>query len=80
MPPTPESSPRMLRRDAVEAATGLSRSSIYRLMRAGQFPEPVKVGLRAVRWRESDLATWLASCPVSHGEASAHSDEGYPNG
>ena len=78
MPPTTESSPHMLRRDAVEAATGLSRSTIYRLMRAGQFPEPVKVGLRAVRWRESDLATWLASRPVSHGDGS-DSDEGYPN-
>ena len=31
---------RLLRRDEVEAQTGLSRSAIYRLMRAGQFPEP----------------------------------------
>lgn len=40
---------------------GLSRSEIYRLLDAGLFPRPVKLGSRSVGWRESDLAEWLAS-------------------
>ena len=34
---------RLLRRREVEDMTGLSRSSIYRLMKLGLFPRPVKV-------------------------------------
>ena len=37
---------RLLRRRQVEEITGMSRSSIYRLMQDGQFPRPVKVGNR----------------------------------
>ena len=39
---------RMLRRPAVEARTGLSRSTLYAMMAEGRFPLPVKLGLRAV--------------------------------
>ena len=56
---------RLLKRREVEEITGLSRSSIYRLMREGQFPRPVKVGPAAVRWRESDIMSWLDSRPRS---------------
>ncbi len=59
---------RLLRRRNVEEVTGLSRSSIYRLMQEGEFPRPVKVGLAAVRWRESDITAWLESRPVAMGE------------
>ena len=59
---------RLLRRRQVEKITGLSRSSIYRLMQDGEFPRPVKVGPAAVRWRASDITAWLESRPVSTGE------------
>ena len=59
---------RLLRRRDVEEITGLSRSSIYRLMQEDQFPRPVKVGSSAVRWRESDITAWLESRPVTRGE------------
>jgi prophage regulatory protein len=39
--------------------TGLSRPWIYELMKAGTFPKQVKLGKRAVAWRESDLAKWI---------------------
>ena len=54
---------RLLRRRQVEEITGMSRSSIYRLMQDGEFPRPVKVGCAAVRWRESDITGWLESRP-----------------
>ena len=59
---------RLLRRRHVEEITGMSRSSIYRLMQDGEFPRPVKVGPAAVRWRASDITAWVESRPVATGE------------
>jgi prophage regulatory protein len=39
-------------------ATGLGRSTIYRLVANGTFPAPVHLGPRAVAWRWSDLDQW----------------------
>ena len=54
---------RLLRRRQVEEITGMSRSSIYRLMRNGEFPPRVRVGSAAVRWRASDITGWMESRP-----------------
>ena len=62
---------RLLPRREVESMTGLSRTSIYRLMRLGRFPEPVRVGPKAVRWDEQELVRWLASRPKATGQAAA---------
>jgi len=59
---------RLLRRRQVEEITGLSRSSIYRLMRAKEFPVAIKVGPAAVRWKESDITNWLETRPLATGE------------
>ena len=63
-------SDRLLRREEVEARCGIARTTIYRLMREGRFPEPLKVGERAVRWPESEITRWLASLPRAKGETS----------
>ena len=60
---------RLLTRREVEVRAGLSRSSLYRLMRQGLFPEPIRVGVRAVRWPSSEIETWLASRPRATGES-----------
>ena len=52
---------RLLTRREVEVRAGLSRSSLYRLMRQGLFPEPIRVGVRAVRWPLSEIEAWIAS-------------------
>ena len=49
----------ILRRPDVQAVTGLSRSTIYKWMNEGSFPKPVKLGPRAVGWREADINDWL---------------------
>ena len=59
---------RMLRRPEVEAKVGLGRRSIYKLMREGQFPLPVRIGPRAVRWSASEIDAWLARRPRATGE------------
>jgi prophage regulatory protein len=52
----------LLRRPDVETRTGLSRSTIYEWMKRGEFPQPVKLGVRIVAWRESDVTAWLEAC------------------
>ena len=59
---------RLLHLSEVLSRTALGRSSIYRKMRDGSFPEPLKVGVRAVRWRESEIEGWLAARPRAAGD------------
>ncbi len=61
----------LLRREEVEERLGVSRSWIYAEMRAGRFPEPVKISKRAVRWRVADLDDWMSGRPVAHGDLGA---------
>ncbi|MNF65287.1 Prophage CP4-57 regulatory protein (AlpA) [compost metagenome] len=53
--------PQLMRRRMVQDLTGLSRTTIYRLMAAGKFPRPVRIGERAVAWRADDLAAFIDS-------------------
>ena len=64
-----DSDSRLLRLGDVLVRSGLSRSTIYRKMREGSFPEPLRVGVRAVRWREAEIEDWLASRPRATGYA-----------
>ncbi|MFC5428473.1 helix-turn-helix transcriptional regulator [Paraburkholderia denitrificans] len=50
----------ILRRRQVEAATGLSRSTIYSRIKAKTFPPAVHLGLRSVGWRAGDIDAFLA--------------------
>ena len=47
----------------VMAATGLCRSTLWRQVKHGQFPKPIRVSARSVRWLESEIEDWLASRP-----------------
>ena len=49
-------SDRLLNKWEVEERTSLDITTIYREMKAGTFPQPVRVGRRRVAWRESDIA------------------------
>ena len=60
---TTTQSEHLLRRPEVEKRSGLATATIYRQMREGTFPKPVKVGKRAVRWYESEIVEWLAQRP-----------------
>lgn len=61
----PVSPGRLLRRREVEQETGLSRTSIYRLMDQGQFPRPLRTGARAVAWPTAAIEAWKASRPTA---------------
>lgn len=50
---------RMLRIKQVVRGSGLSRSSIYRLIKLGLFPKPIKIGITAVGWLASEIDQWI---------------------
>ncbi len=47
-----------LRLPEVKAVTGLSKTSIYELIREKSFPAPVRLGPRAVAWVRSEIRQW----------------------
>jgi prophage regulatory protein len=42
----------------VKAVTGLSKTSIYELIREKSFPAPVCLGPRAVAWVKAEIRQW----------------------
>lgn len=56
-------SSRLLRLRDVQRATGLSRSSLYRLASEGRFPSAVKLTPHATAWHESEILAWIESRP-----------------
>lgn len=52
---------RILRKPEVIARTGLSKSTIYALVRDKKLKAPIQLGARAVGWLESDIEEFLAS-------------------
>ena len=51
--------PQIFRRKDLEERLKLSRSSIYAMMAAGEFPKPIRLGRRAVGWLSGDIEKWL---------------------
>ena len=45
--------------------TSFTRPTIYTLMRISDFPRPIKTGLRAVRWKRSDIDHWIETRPTA---------------
>jgi|RhiMetdeSRZDD1v2_1073273.scaffolds.fasta_scaffold1299266_2 prophage regulatory protein len=43
--------------------TGLSRPSIYRYMKRGQFPARRRIGPNRVAWLASEILAWIETCP-----------------
>jgi prophage regulatory protein len=57
----------LLPRKTVEKLSGLSRASLYRLMKIGKFPRPVALGTGSVRWKQSDVIAWQQSLTTTAG-------------
>jgi prophage regulatory protein len=49
---------RILRQREVCALTGLSRTTIWRMVRAGSFPKPMMISERTPGWAEPDVARY----------------------
>ncbi|WP_343623154.1 helix-turn-helix transcriptional regulator [Roseateles puraquae] len=48
----------LLKLPTVQALTGLGKTSIYQLIKAGEL-KPVKLGARCTRFRAGDVQAWL---------------------
>lgn len=49
----------LIRREEVINMTGLSRSTIYTLMKNSEFPLSLKLSERSVAWRRGDIQNWI---------------------
>ena len=58
-PTTPAPTESLLRLPQVEAVVGMKKSKIYSLLQEGQFPAPVRLGPRSVRWKASAVSAWI---------------------
>lgn len=43
----------------VLGVVSLARSTIYGMVARGEFPAPIRLGVRAVGWRKADVVAWL---------------------
>ena len=57
LPPTER---RIRRREEVEAKSGFKRAHIYNLMKKRQFPQALRLGVRAVGWDSIEIDQWIA--------------------
>jgi prophage regulatory protein len=51
----------LLKARTVQAQTGLSRSKLYAMVKAGKFPAPIRLSARCVRWTSESVRGWIAS-------------------
>lgn len=51
----------MLKLSVVCDRLGVSRSTVYRMVAAGDLPSPVKISIRRVGWLEQDIDDFLES-------------------
>jgi predicted DNA-binding transcriptional regulator AlpA len=59
--------PRLLSREEVEARTSLSKTTIWRRVRAGEFPSPVRLGPSRIAWVEASISEWIATRVATRG-------------
>ena len=58
---------RIMRTPEVVKLTGLSKTTIWRRVRSGDFPTPVKLGslgTRSIGWREGEIERWIEGRPT----------------
>ena len=60
-----------MRRRSVERMTGLSKSTLYRLIKKGEFPQPLRMTRKAVRWRREEINEWLSHRPRAGGRGAS---------
>ena len=46
-------------RAEVERRVGLRKTALYRMLREGRFPRPVRLGSKTVRWVSAEVDAWM---------------------
>jgi len=55
----------ILRMPEVVQLTGLSKATIYRMMKGGTFPKQYRLSERAVGWKKSALCAWTENREIA---------------
>lgn len=72
---TQQDKPVLIRVAQVMAITGVSRASIYKAMKRGVFPKPIKTNMGATAWVESEIYGYVQNqISTFRGEDSEHSN------
>ncbi|WP_282041872.1 helix-turn-helix transcriptional regulator [Halomonas alimentaria] len=66
-----ESRKTLIKRREVLARTAMANSTLYELMRAGKFPQSVKIGPRSVAWVSEEVDAWLEERIAARGQGVA---------
>lgn len=59
---------KIIRSGEIRTVTGYGIAMIYRMIERGEFPKPVRLGRRAVGWRENDIAEWQSRLSAVSGD------------
>ena len=62
---------KIIRLKEVTDRTGLSRSTIYELMKLDRFPAQRRLGFRSVGWIDAEIAEWVkarSTCAAKGGQ------------
>lgn len=49
----------LLTMEDISAKLQTTPSNIYRKIKAGKFPPPIRLSTRCVRWRQSQITAWM---------------------
>lgn len=58
---------RIIRPTAAAAMLGVSRATLYRLVRAGALPAPLRISQQCTGWTEETLAAYIESRRTAEG-------------
>ena len=47
--------------DELAARYGVNRSSLYKWVKSGEYPKPIKIGPKFTRWRREDVQRYESS-------------------
>jgi prophage regulatory protein len=54
-----EKTSRFLRIEEVSRITGLTKGGLYKLIRQGRFPAPIKITTRSSGWADDHIVNWV---------------------
>lgn len=57
--PVPQLADNLIDLKSVRAGTGLSGSTIYKMMENKAFPQAIRLGKKCTRWRASEVSAWI---------------------
>lgn len=66
---------KIVRVQEVQHRTGMSKTTIDRLERAGRFPARVRITDRAIGWYEEEVLNWLSSRQLVNNDISQRGEK-----